>query len=454
MSDYIRLKKGLDLPVAGKALTRLERTVEPDVVAIRPDDFRGLVPKMLVREGDAVKAGTPVFADKKNTAIVFASPVSGTVQSVVRGDKRKLLAVEIKADGKNESVQFDVPKTASFTKENVTAALLESGLWPCIKQRPYNVIADPAATPKSIFVSAMPTAPLAADPDFSLSKDVEAVQVGLEALGALTQGGVHLSLSVENYAGSDFHKMKGVIMHKFAGPHPAGNVGVQINHISPINKGEIVWTVDLFLVAAIGRLFLHGVYDTHRVIAVAGPAVKDPSYFQVPQGISLSAFADKYDTEKGAVRVISGDILSGKAVGADGYLGFFDNLVSVLAEGDYNEMFGWCKPFRTNKFSFSRSYWSWLPCLQNKRYPMDTNLNGGVRAFVVSDVYGKVLPMDIYPVYLFKAILAGNIEKMEELGIYEVVEEDVALCEFVDPSKNDIQQIVSDGIDLMLKEMA
>ena len=466
MSDYIRLKKGLDLPISGRALYRVTKVVKPDVVALQPSDFRGLVPRLLVKEGDAVKAGTPLFADKANSAIVFSSPVSGTVESVVRGEKRKLLAVRVKADGKDESVRFDVPKEASFTKENVTKALLESGLWPCIKQRPYNVIADPGISPKSIFISAMPTAPLSADLDYTLAKDLSAVQLGFAALAKLTTGGVHVSLAADNYAGSEFHKMKGVIFHKFDGPHPAGNVGVQINRISPINKGEVVWTVDMTSVAAIGRLFKNGVYDTHRLVAVAGPAVKNPSYVEVPQGVAISELTDMF--EEGDVRIISGDVLSGKRVAADGFLGFFDNFVTVLEEGNYSEMFGWCKPFRFQKFSASRSYWSWFAGLskyewsqflpsfitRHKDYDMDTNLNGGVRAFVFSDVYGKVLPMDILPVYLFKAILAGDIEKMEELGIYEIVEEDVALCEFVDPSKIDIQQIVSDGIDLMLKEMA
>ena len=323
MSDQIRLKKGLDLPIAGAALCEVTRRVAPGLVAVKPTDFRGMVPRLLVKEGDPVKAGTPLFADKKNTAMVFCSPVSGTVEAVVRGDKRKLLAVTVKADGKNESVRFDVPKISSLDKKGMTDLLLQCGLWPCLKQRPYGTVADPEAEPKAIFISGMNTAPLGADRDFTLKDEMAAVQAGIDALGRLTKGGVHFSLSAKNYAGSEFHKLTGVIFHQFEGPHPAGNVGVQINHISPINKGEVVWTVDLPLVAVIGRLFLKGIYDDRRIIAVAGPAAVNPSYAEVPAGVcmkDLSAFFGEGD-----VRVVSGDVLSGEAVGADGFLGFYDD---------------------------------------------------------------------------------------------------------------------------------
>jgi len=452
MSDFIRLKKGLDLPIEGAATCTLAKSVNADLVAVKPDDWRGLVPRLLVKEGDAVKAGSPLFADKQHSDILFCSPVSGTVEAIVRGDKRKLLVVRVKADGKNESLKFETPKVASAKREEIVKVLLQSGLWACLKQRPYGTIANPEAMPKSIFISGMNTAPLGADLDFCLEGEIENLQSGVDALARLTSGGVHLSLSTENYAGNDFHKLKGVITHIFRGPHPAGNVGVQINHISPINKGEIVWTVDIQSVAAIGRLFTNGVYDTAKRIAVAGPAAKHPSYVHVPQGVAMKELAEFFDKSKGEIRIISGDVLTGTAVGEDGFLGFYDNLVSVINEGNYCEMFGWAKPFRFHKFSFSHSYWSWI--CKKKKYPMDTNTNGEERAFFSSDVYGKVLPMDIYPVYLFKAILAGNIEKMEELGIYEILEEDIALCEYVCPSKIDIQDIVKKGIETMMKEMA
>lgn len=449
MSDQIRLKKGLNLPIAGEALCEVTARVAPDLVAVKPTDFRGLVPRLLVKEGDSVKAGTPLFADKKCTAMVFCSPVSGTVDAVVRGDKRKLLEVRIKADGKNEAVQFDVPKASSLDKKGMTELLLQSGLWPCLKQRPFGTIADPEAEPKAIFISGMNTNPLGAKYEFTLKDDVAAIQAGIDALGRLTKGGVHLSLCAKSFSGSVFNKLSGVVMHQFEGPHPAGNVGVQINHISPINKGEVVWTVDLPLVAVIGRFMLKGVYDTHRTIAVAGPAAVKPAYAEVTAGVSMKQLAGFF--AEGNVRVVSGDVLSGEAVGREGFLGFYDDQVSVLKEGDYFEMFGWMNPLRSKKFSVSHAYPAFLHC--KKKYAMDTNENGGERPFLMNDVYDKVLPMDIYPLYLFKACLAGDLDKMEQLGIYEVIEEDVALCEYVCPSKIEIQNIVRQGIELMMKEM-
>lgn len=450
MSEHIRLKRGLDIPLAGAAPAKIAETVAPDLVAIKPTDFKALVPKLAVKEGDAVKAGDALFVDKMCPSIRFCSPVSGVVQTVVRGDKRKLLAVVVKADGEQQSVKYNAVDLTKMDRKAVVDLLLERGLWPMIKQRPYGIVANPEQTPKSIFVSAMATAPLAPDPDFVMEGQMEYLQAGIDALGRLTNGGVHFSLNAAKAAGSAMSSLKGVIPHTFSGPHPAGNVGVQINHISPINKGEIVWTVDLVSLAAIGRCIATGTYDMSRVVAVTGPAAENPVCVKAVQGMSLASIA-KY-AKKGNVRFISGDVLTGENVGADGYLGYFDNQVTLLEEGDYYEMLGWIKPFRLKKFSFSHLYWSWLAG-KKKTYKLDTNTNGGPRAFVVSDVYGKVLPMDIYPVYLLKACLAKDIEKMENLGIYEVIPEDFALCEFVCPSKIEIQKILSDGIDLMLKEM-
>ena len=449
MSDQIRLKKGLNLPIAGAALCEVTKRVAPGLVAVKPTDFRGVVPRLLVKEGDGVLAGTPLFADKKNADVVFCSPVSGTVDAIVRGDKRKLLEVRVKADGKNDAVKFDVPPVSSLDKQGMTDLLLKGGLWPCLKQRPYGTVADPAAEPKAIFISGMNTAPLGADYEFTLKEDFDAIQAGVEALGKLTKGGVHLSLSSRNFAGSELHKLSGVILHQFEGPHPAGNVGVQINHISPINKGEVVWTVALPLVAVIGRFFRKGVYDAHRTIAVAGPAAVNPAYAEVPAGVCMKDLAGFFG--EGDVRIVSGDVLTGETVGPDGFLGFYHDQVSVLKEGKYFEMFGWANPFRSKKFSFSHAYPAFLRC--RKKYDMDTNENGGERPFLMNDVYGKVLPMDIYPLQLFKACLAGDLEKMENLGMYEVIEEDVALCEYVCPSKVEIQKIVREGIELMMKEL-
>ena len=450
MSNNIYLKKGLDLPISGAAAQTTKKVIVPDVVAVKPTDFRGLVPKLLVREGDKVLAGTPVLADKMSQNILFASPVSGTVAEVVRGEKRKLLEVRIKADEKQEYVDYGVKKVSEMSAEQIKSALLEAGLWPALTQRPYGIIANPATQPKAIFVSAFSTAPLAANAEYALGAEVEHIQTAINALNKLTDGGVHLSLNSENYSGTPFHKLENVIQHTFTGKHPAGNVGVQIHHISPIRKGETVWTVSLLMLAAIGKLFNTGKYDVKRQIAVTGPKAVNPAYVEGYPGISMKELKDFYASAEN-LRFVSGDVLTGTNVGAEGFLGFADNQVTILEEGNKYELFGWAKPFRPKLFSASRTYFSWLT--PNKKYDMDTNLHGGPRAFVVNDVYSKVLPMNLYPVYLFKACLANDIDKMEKFGIYEVLEEDLALCEYVCPSKIDIQQIITDGISLMLKEM-
>ncbi|MDE5731987.1 MAG: Na(+)-translocating NADH-quinone reductase subunit A, partial [Bacteroidales bacterium] len=416
----------------------------------KPTAFRGLVPKRLVREGDKVLAGTPVLADKMSQNILFASPVSGTVAEVVRGEKRKLLEVRIKADAQQEHVDFGVRKVSDMTAEQIREALLESGLWPALVQRPYGIIADPQVKPKAIFVSAFSKAPLAASPEFALGDEISDIQTAINALGKLTDGGIHFSLNAENYSGTPFHKLENVIMHTFCGPHPAGNTGVQIHHISPIRKGETVWTVSLLMLAAIGRLFNTGKYNLKRKIAVTGPEAIDPAYVEGYPGISMKDISEFYGSSEN-LRFISGNALTGTAVGAEGFLGFFDNQVTILREGNEYELLGWAKPVRLSQFSSSRTYFSWLT--PKRKYNMDTNLHGGPRAFVLNDVYSKVLPMDLYPVHLLKACLAQDIDKMEKYGIYEVLEEDLALCEYVCPSKIDIQQIITDGISLMLKEM-
>ena len=450
MSNNIYLKKGLDLPINGTATQNTKKVIVPDVVAVKPTDFRSLVPKLLVREGDKVLAGTPVLADKMSQNILFASPVSGTVAEVVRGEKRKLLEVRIKADAEQEYVDFGVKKVADMTAEQIKEALLAAGLWPALTQRPYGIIANPEVKPKAIFVSAFSTAPLAASPEYALRDDIEHIQTAINALGKLTDGGVHFSLNSANYSGTPFHKVENVIQHTFEGKHPAGNVGVQIHHISPIRKGETVWTVSLLMLAAIGKLFNTGKYDVRRKIAVTGPKAINPAYVEGYPGIAIKDVAEFYNAEEN-LRYVSGDVLTGTNVGANGFLGFFDNQITILEEGDKYELFGWAKPVRCKLFSTSRTYFSWLT--PKKKYDMDTNLHGGPRAFVVNDVYNKVLPMELYPVHLLKACLANDIDKMEKLGIYEVLEEDLALCEYVDPSKIDIQQIITDGISLMLKEM-
>ena len=450
MSNNIYLKKGLDLPISGEAAQKTKKVIVPDVVAVKPTDFRGLVPKLLVREGDKVLAGTPVLADKMSQNILFASPVSGTVAEVVRGEKRKLLEVRIKADANQEYVDYGVKKVADMSAEQIKSALLQAGLWPAVIQRPYGVIANPEVKPKAIFVSAFSTAPLAADTEFALAADIQHIQTAVNALAKLTDGGVHVSLNAENCSTSAFNKLENVTKHTFSGKHPAGNVGVQIHHISPVQKGEVVWTVSPVMLAAIGKLFNTGKYDVSRKVAVTGPKVNGPAYVDAYPGIAIKDLKDFYNASEN-LRYVSGDVLTGSNVGAEGFLGFFDNQVTILEEGDKYELLGWAKPVRCSQFSASRTYFSWLT--PNKKYDMDTNLHGGPRAFVVNDTYGNVLPMDIYPVFLLKACLANDIDKMEKFGIYEVLEEDLALCEYVCPSKIYIQQIITDGIALMLKEM-
>ncbi len=450
MSNNIYLKKGLDLPINGTAAQSTKKVIVPDVVAVKPTDFRGLVPKLLVREGDKVLAGTPVLADKMSQNILFASPVSGTVAEVVRGEKRKLLEVRIKADADQEYVDFGVKKISSLSAVQIKEALLAAGLWPAITQRPYGIIANPETKPKAIFVSAFSTAPLAANTEYALNDQLAHVQTAIDALAKLAGCKVHVCVNDANASVTQFSKLQNVVLHTVSGKHPAGNVGVQIHHISPVQKGEIVWTVSPVMLAAIGKLFNTGKYDVRRKIAVTGPKAVNPAYVEGYPGISMKDVKEFYNASE-HLRYISGDVLTGANVGAEGFTGFFDNQITILEEGDKYELFGWAKPVRTSLFSASRTYFSWLT--PNKKYDMDTNLHGGPRAFVVNDTYGKVLPMDLYPVYLLKACLANDIDNMEKFGIYEVIEEDLALCEYVCPSKIYIQQIITDGIALMLKEM-
>ena len=336
----------------------------------------------------------------------------------------------------------------SLSAEQIKEALLAAGLWPALTQRPYGIIANPESKPKAIFVSAFSTAPLAADTEFVLNGQIGHIQTAVDALGKMAGCKVHVCVNAAN--ASSFSKLQNVVLHSVSGKHPAGNVGVQIHHISPVQKGEIVWTVSPVMLAAIGKLFDTGKYDVSRKIAVTGPKAVNPAYVEGYPGISIKDLKEFYDASEN-LRYISGDVLTGTNVGAEGFIGFFDNQVTILEEGDKYELLGWAKPFRTKLFSASRTYFSWLT--PNKKYDMDTNLHGGPRAFVVNDTYGKVLPMDLYPVYLLKACLANDIDKMEKFGIYEVLEEDLALCEYVCPSKIYIQQIITDGIALMLKEM-
>ncbi len=448
MSKDIKIKKGLDLKLLGKAENKVSDHSSADF-AIKPPDFTGVFPKLFVKPGDAIKAGTPLFFDKYRENLVFSSPVSGKVVEVRRGAKRKMLEVRIESDGKQDYIDFGKADPGKLSKDEVTEKLLKSGVWANIRQRPYSVIANPGHNPKAIFISAFDSAPLAIDMDFVLDKEASAFQAGIDALKKLTDGKIHLNIKSGETKSATFLNAKNVEINSFSGKHPAGNVGVQIHHIDPINKGEVVWYVHPQAVVAIGKLFQEGKYDASRIVALAGSEVKNPQYYKVMAGTSLNGLF-KGKTTDNDLRFISGNVLTGTSVGKDGYLGFYDYQVSVIPEGNYHEFLGWAMP-RFNNFSFSKSFFSWLT--PNKEYRLDTNLNGGHRAFVLTGEYEKVFPFDIYPMQLLKAIMIKDIDRMENLGIYEVDEEDFALCEFIDVSKTEMQSIVREGLDFIRKEM-
>lgn len=458
--ETIRLQKGLTIRLKGEAEKKVLKIDTPEVLAVLPSNFKGLTPKLLVKEGDTVKAGQKVLSDKKREYIGIAAPISGTIKAIVRGEKRKLLAVEIAPDAEIKYAQFEkIAEVSKASREQIQQLLLESGLWANIIQRPYGIIADPNDTPKAIVISAFNTAPLAADINFTIKDDFDAIQIAVNALTKFTNGKIYLNVNAEGNA-SPLSRLQNVEVTSFKGKHPAGNVGIQIAHLCPIGKGDIVWTIQPQALAAIGRLLSKGIYDLSRLIAVAGNRVENPAYVKALPGTPIKAICNAVGVKKEkkiygevcGVRYISGNVLSGDNVGENGYLGYYDDLISLITEGNYRELFGWAKLFRPKKFSASRTYFSWLT--PNKKYKVDSNTNGGERPFVVSGLYEKVVPMDIYPVYLLKAIVTKDIEKMEQLGIYEVIGEDFALCEYVCPSKQDVQQIIEDGINLMLKEMA
>ncbi|MDR1155516.1 MAG: Na(+)-translocating NADH-quinone reductase subunit A [Bacteroidales bacterium] len=449
MSKTIRIRKGLNIKLKGKAEKILVKAEPSDKYAIKPADFPGLIPKMLVKEGDTVKAGTPLFMDKNRPEVLFASPVSGTLEAVVRGEKRRILEVVVKADGKDSSEDFSKAKPVDSTKEAITGYLLAGGVWPFIRQRPYAIIANPQDTPKSIFISCFDTAPLGPDYDYIFQNVDPDFQTGVDTLAKLTSGRVHLCVHTDYPPAANFAKAKNVEIHQFSGPHPSSNVGVQIHHIDPVNKGEAVWYVNPQDVSTIGRLMNRAEYDVSKTIVLCGSEINTPRYYKVKGGCRMTAFAD--NVKAGNVRYISGNVLTGAHVAADGYLGFYDSQVTVIPEGDHYELLGWALP-GFGKYSAGRTFFSWLT--PHKEYDLDTNMHGGHRALVMTGQYESVFPMDIYPEHLVKAILAGEIEKMEQLGIYEVAEEDFALCEFVCTSKTDVQSTIREGIDMMIKEMS
>ncbi len=450
MSRTIKLRKGLDIKLKGEA-DKVKATAEVSAFAIKPPDFHGLTPKMTVKVGDKVKTGSVIFFDKYQEEVKFVSPIAGEVTDIIRGAKRRILEVRIKADGTDAAEDFGIINPDSMDEEGLKAIMLSNGLWPFIKMRPIDVIAKAKDKPRAIFISAFDSSPLAPDYDYVLHGEAEAFQAGVTALSKLTDGKVHLTSRAKTQHDVALTGVKGVQSHTIAGPHPAGNVGTQIHHIEPINKGEIVWTVNALDVALIGRSLLAGKFDASRTIALTGSEVKKTKYIKTHIGASISEIVGD-NAKDGNIRYISGNVLTGDNAGKDGYLSFYSSQITLIPEGDepkFSFTEGWLG-FGKGKFSINRSYFSWLT--PGKRRRLDTNLNGEVRAFVVTGEMEKVFPFDIYPMQLVKATIYNDIDLMENLGIYEVIPEDFALCEFVCTSKINIQDKVRNGLDVIEKE--
>jgi Na+-transporting NADH:ubiquinone oxidoreductase subunit A len=448
MANVIKLRKGLDINLKGKAAAEVMAVKEPGFYALCPDDFTGVTPKVVVKEQEYVMAGGPLFIDKNHPEVKFVSPVSGVVTCVERGARRKVLSITVEAAAEQDFEEFGKKNVAQLDGAAVKEALLNAGMFAFIKQRPYDVVADPTIAPNAIFVSAFDSNPLAPDFEVALKGEEANFQTGLDALAKMAK--TYLNVSV-NQKSSALTQAKNVTVTAFDGPHPAGNVGVQINHIAPINKGETVWTIDPQAVIFIGRLFNTGRVDLTRTVAITGSEVKKPAYCKLKIGALLTdVLADNVNKDK-ELRYISGNPLTGKQIPANGFLGAFHSQVTVIPEGnDVHEMLGWIMP-RFNQFSVSHSYFSWL--MGKKEYTLDARVKGGERHMIMANEYDKVLPMDIMPEYLIKAIIAGDIDRMEQLGIYEVAPEDFALCEFVCSSKMELQRIVREGLDMLRREM-
>ena len=450
MANVIKLRKGLDVNLKGKAAEQKFSVKAAAQYALVPDDFVGMTPKVVVREGDKVKAGDALFVNKKQTDVKFASPVSGVVQAVVRGDRRKVLRVVVEADKDQQYVDFGQKQVASLDGDAVVKALLEAGLFGYINQLPYAVSTTPDQKPRAIFVSALRDMPLAGNFEFELQGNEQDFQTGLTALSKIAK--TYLGIG-SNQTCAALTGVKDVEVNVFDGPCPAGNVGVQVNNIAPVNKGEVVWTVEPTAVIFFGRLFNTGNVDLRRLVAVAGSEINSPAYAEVLVGQPISTLLEGKLATKDHVRIINGNPLTGRKCTADDFVGGHTSEITVIPEGDnVDEMLGWILP-RTNDFSVNRSYLSWL-FGKNKEYCLDARIKGGERHMIMSGEYDKVLPMEIYGEYLIKAIIAGDIDRMEQLGIYEVAPEDFALAEFVDSSKLELQHIVRKGLDMLRKENA
>ena len=450
MSNDIRIRKGLDISLLGSAEKQTKELPLASLYCLKPSDFHLVIPKLVAREGAVVKAGDTIFYDKRDERVLFPSPVSGTITEIVRGERRKILEIRITPDNVQSFQDFGKKNVVDLSAEQIKAHLLQSGCWPFIKQRPYDVIANPDGQPKAIFVSACKTNPLAPDYDYVLKGKEQALQTALTALSKLTTGKVHVSVFKDSSL-SPFRNLKDIEIHNVSGPHPAGNVSTQIAHISPINKGEVVWVVTPQDLVVIGELFLTGKLNLTRTVALTGSQVENPHYVTAIAGAQISGVVGAQVKDATNTRIISGDVLTGHKVDEKGFLGYYDDQITAIPEGNDYDLFGWAKPI-SNKISLTRALtFSWLN--PKKKYNLNTNTNGEHRAFVVTGMYEEVFPLDIYPMQLLKACLYKDLDELENLGAYEVAPEDFALTEFVCVSKQPHQQIIRNGLDLMMDEL-
>jgi Na+-transporting NADH:ubiquinone oxidoreductase subunit A len=448
MSKDVKIRKGVNIKLKGAAEKLYAEAASTSDIVLKPTDFPGLIPKLSVKVGDKVKAGSPVFYNKESDSVLFTSPISGEVTEINRGEKRRILEVKIKADGSNTFETFKQGDPLNMSKEEVLGNMLKSGVWPFIRQRPYDVIANPMDTPKAIHVTAFDSAPLAPDFGFIAHGQGTILQAGLDALTKLTEGTVHLNITGNVNADEAFSGAKNVQINKISGPHPAGNVGVQMHHIDPVNKGEVVWVLNALDVLTIGKLFKEGKFDASRTIAVTGSKVTAPKYVKTVLGANVGDLL-KGNVEEGG-RFISGNALTGTQVNADGYLSFYNYQITVIPAGGGFKFMGWLPFLGFGGRSLSRTSLSFLT--PNKERDLDANLNGEERAFVMAGQYEKVFPMNIFPVHLVKSMITQDIDLMENLGVYEVAPEDFALCEFGCTSKIETQKIVREALDLVRKE--
>ena len=449
MSNDIRIRKGFDIQLEGEADKTTQQLPLSKLYGIKPSDFHRIIPKLLKREGGEVKAGEALFFSKSDERVLFPSPVSGTIKEIVRGERRKILEIRIEPSATQEFADFGKVNVEDINAEALKAHLLASGCWPLIKQRPYDVIAAVDAAPKAVFISACKTNPLAPDYDYVLKGKEKELQTAVTALGKLTTGKVHVSVFKDSSL-SPFRNLSGIVLHNVSGPHPAGNVSTQIAKIDPINKGEVVWVVTPQDLLVIGELLLTGKLNLRRTVALTGSEFKTPKYATMIAGASLDVLAG--ELKEGNNRLISGDVLTGTKANGD-FLGFYDDQLTAIPEGDDYDLFGWLKPV-SNKLSLTRALtFSWLNS-KKKKYNLNTNTNGEERAFVVTGMYEEVFPLDIYPMQLLKACLYKDLDELENLGAYEIAPEDFSLTEFFCVSKQPHQQIIRDGLDLMIEELS